>query len=186
MDTKVVQGTTRRGFLKDLGLALGSAAIGGTALLLKPKSVEAAGWHSYGQSYRNSLILNRAWNDYGRYFNQLSCKEWVRKVIYNVSGGEMMIPSNQDNCRWLWSQYVSGYNISRDIRYAQPGEIVQMQLRNAPYLHTAIVSSMMADRVGFIDQNWISPGWTVGYHEILFSTFYSGSSITCYSIYTIL
>ena len=133
-----------------------------------------------------SGILNRAWNDYGRYFNQLSCKEWVRKVIYNASGGEMMIPSNQDNCRWLWSQYVSGYNISRDIRYAQPGEIVQMQLRNAPYLHTAIVSNIMADRVGFIDQNWISPGWTVGYHEILFSTFYSGSSITCYSIYTIL
>ena len=76
--------------------------------------------------------------------------------------------------------------MSRDIRYAQPGEIVQMQLRNTPYLHTAIISSIMSDRVGFIDQNWVSPGWTVGYHEMLFSTFYSGSIIACYSLYTIL
>ena len=173
--------------MKYLGSALEGAAIGGAVLLLKPKAVEAAGWHNYSQSYRNSLILNRAWNDYGMNVAPLECKEWVRKVVYNASGGEMTIPSNQDNCRWVWSQYVSGYNMSRDIRYAQPGEIVQMQLRNAPYLHTAIVASMMADRVGFIDDNWVYyPNKIVAYHEMPFSTFYSGSTITCYSIYTIL
>lgn len=151
--------------------------------------VAEAGWHSSSQSYRNSLILNWAWNDYGKKFPNMECKEWVRTVVLNASGGTMSIPStnNADNCTWVWSQDVYGYYMSRAIQYAQPGEIVQMRLRNSPYLHTTIVSSVMADRVGFIDENWVpSLGRTVGYHEMLFSDFYSGNSnIACFSIYTI-
>ena len=77
-------------------------------------------------------------------------------------------------------------HMSRPIRYAQPGEIVQMRLRNDPYLHTAIVSSVMSDRVGFIESNVSPPfGLTVGYREISFADFANGN-ISCFSIYTVL
>ena len=180
---------TRRELFRKFGKAgIGFAALGiGAAGLLKPKPVEAAGWHSSSQAYRNSLILNWAWNDYGQTFAP-NCKEWVRRVVKNASGGIVNIPStNSDNCTWAWSQDVWGYNMSRAIQYAQPGEIVQMRLRYDPWLHTAIVSSMMSDRVGFIECNVVPKnGGKVGYRELLFSDFYSGANITCYSIYTIL
>ena len=180
---------TRRGLLAGLGKAgIGAAVLGvGAASLLKPQpAVAAMPWHGYSQAYRNSLILNRAWSDYGKKVYR-ECKPWVQDVVNSASQGVVMPPiTNPDNCTWVWSQDVYGYYMSRPIQYAQPGEIVQIRLRNYPYLHTAIVSSVMSNRVGFIESNVSPPyGLTVGYREVTFADFANGN-IHCFSIYTIL
>ena len=182
---RIITDMSRRNFLGAVGKA---ALVGTVALLPKAKIAQAAmPWHGYSQDYRNSLILTRAWNDYLKNVG-LECKPWVQNVVASASGGIVTIPTtNPDNCTWRWSQDVYGYNMSRPIQYAKPGEIVQMRLRNNPYLHTAIVSSMQATKVGFIESNVVPPnGKTVGYREVLFSDFYSGNCIACFSIYTIL
>lgn len=172
---------SRRGFLTGLGkMALGGAG----ALLLKPKAADAAGWHGYSQAYRNSLILVRAYNDIGRVIPNKECKPWVQDVVASASGYVVAVPTNRDNCTWNYSQDVYGYDMSRDIRSVKSGEIVQMRLRNYPYLHTAIVSSVSPGAVGFIDCNYVAP-YRVGYHEFVFAEFGYGK-ISCYSIYTIL
>ena len=183
------QAVTRRGFLSGFGkIGIGVAVLGvGAVSLLKPEPAEAAmPWHGYSQAYRNSLILTRAWNSYGVKVG-LECKPWVRDVVLGASQSVVWLPAtNPDNYTWAWSQDSYGYNMSRPIRYAKPGEIVQMRLRNYPYLHTAIVSSVMSDRVGFIESNVSPPfGLTVGYREITFADFANGS-IVFYSIYTVL
>lgn len=110
-----------------------------------------AGWHDWTQQQRNQAIVNRAYDDNNAWVGE-SCKEWVRTVVYDASSGAVTIPSTHPD---LYYWYSHAYVVGRSglIQYAQPGEIVQMKLTSG-YPHTAIVVSVSAYGVTFIESNW--------------------------------
>lgn len=110
-----------------------------------------AGWHDWTQQQRNQAIVDRAYEDNNDWVG-VSCKEWVRTVVYDASIGTITIPATHpDLYYWYPHTYVVGR--SALIQYAQPGEIVQMKL-NSGYPHTAIVVSVSAYGITFIESNW--------------------------------
>jgi hypothetical protein len=114
------------------------------------------GWHGLSQSQRNSRILNRADDDLNQNVG-MSCKEWVRRVVRNASGGEVGIPSNQNDYTWNSHPYVYRCPQPYPISWVQPGQIIQMRWTNANGTstpHTAIVLSRTSTSMTWIDSNW--------------------------------
>ena len=191
-----VSGTSRRGFLKGLGLALGGAALVGADLLIKPKSAEAAGpgipWSYMSQAQRDSWLLQIGRGDIGRQYTapDANCKTWMRKVVYDASGyggsTPFSIPSTLSN-GYTWAYDPRAPRLIKGLRMATPGEIIQMKsLSGTP--HTAIIGDVSSTTVHFVDCNWPDPNhpgpnW-VQDHWLTWSTLENYIGIQ-YSIYQI-
>ncbi|MFH1254885.1 MAG: hypothetical protein V1667_00190 [bacterium] len=141
-----------------------------------------AGWHELSQSARNQAIINAACRDLNQTFAELSCKKWVQNVVKNASGGAVSVPQTVDPPGYYW--YSSQYTIGRSSRIenAKPGEIIQMDLTNYTDPHTAIVLSISAKGITFIECNWCSNNCKiVSTRYVDFSTFYK--QVVNFSIY---
>lgn len=158
------------------------------------------GWHALSQAERNQKILERAYEDLGKYVgdpnNDITgqCKAWVQVVVYAASNGEVQLPLNHptDFSRWIDdpentdSEYCIGRRGS--ILSAKPGEIVQVQWKDTykegpNNLHTFIVVSVNFFKITVIDSNW-EEDRTVREHEIFTYQFDNdmAESFTIYSI----
>lgn len=161
------------------------AALSAAAVSLPSRSAladNASWWHGLSQIQRNGLIRSRAYQNNGQYTGQ-TCKEWVRTVVYSASGSVVWVPSNQPYPNeWKW---YSGAGVGvrwTSIQNVRPGEIVQMVLSNGTP-HTAIVWSVDACGVTFIDCNWYNDKRVY----IHWMSFYDFQTIfgTRYSVYYI-
>ena len=187
MGMKVVQGTTRRGFLKNLGSALGGAAIGGAALLLKPKSVEANGsawWETVSQSQRDMYILNRAQQLNGQSGGE--CKVWVQDVVRYVSVSHVQLPLNNPapyDWYWQYDPYGHAVGMCLAIEYVTLGQIVQMKFKTNGTPHTAIVGAKDGNGFGFWASNDPIGSYTVRYRYWKFADF--KAAVYAYTVYSI-
>lgn len=114
-------------------------------------------WGSLSQSARNAAILDRGYRDIGRYVGT-ECKGWVQRVVAEASRGAATVPYTYPNAYgWSWYWNSSAIGISTNIRYVQPGWIVQMN-RWLPgggiTPHTAIVVGRSAYGVYWIESNF--------------------------------
>jgi hypothetical protein len=114
---------TRRGLLTLSVVAAGS-------LLVKPATTHAGSlWHTYSQTQRNTLIVNRGLQDVGANLG-IQCKEWVRSVVASASGGAVYIPPTaQNGIGWYWLDSPDVYGMSKPFENLKPGEILQIHLR---------------------------------------------------------
>ncbi len=148
----------------------------------------SAGWHELSQSARNQAITNAACRDLNQPVG-LSCKLWVQKIVKNASNGAVSVPQTVDPPGYYW--YYNCYVASRTgrIENAKPGEIVQMRVNLAGYQgpHTAIILSISAKGITFIECNWCIPAcYTVRIRYVDFATFYQQVSYGNFTIHTIL
>jgi len=190
----------RREAMKGLGLL---AAGLGVEALLGPGFAEAAKkpakpkpkpkpktWHELTQSQRNDRIIVRAVKD-ARTDVRRNCKEWVDDVVWAASGNLVDIPSTASNLySWLPSADVG--QRSRRIRYAEPGDIIQMLMRQRGggwIEHTAIVYAVYTgpglpyEGMTFVESNY-GGDLHVQYRHISFVGFLD--QVQNYSIYYIL
>ena len=129
------------------------------------------GWHSYSQSQRNQLIVNRAYAQNGQFTGQ-SCKEWVRTVVYSASGQAVWLPSTvPNNYQWYPSSDVYTVPYCPSIYSAGPGAVIQM-VSTSGTPHTAIVTSTTGSGMNWIDCNW-NRDMRVTTHYISYSQFAS-------------
>lgn len=147
-------------------------------------------WHSMTQSQRNSLIVNRAYQDLNIQVGK-SCKEWIRDVVLESSGWHVTIPSNQPAPNdYMWYSDPTGQvvGMSMPIENVAPGHIIQMRLSSG-WPHTAIVASKTSTTVTFIESNWdstpsINSDAVVRTRTITFLQFYSKlQNSGSYSVY---
>lgn len=122
-------------------------------------------WHAMEQYQRNHRIIEVALDDYGDNVGE-SCKEWVRDVIEEATGGHVKVPSNTpagDGWGPDPEDHIIRYryNVEPAILNTTPGDIVQMQWKaglfsNDPKnnIHTAIVLSVFQNGVIFIESNY--------------------------------
>ena len=143
----------------------------------------AAQWKALSQTARNGAILDRAGQDLGQNVG-LQCKPWVSLVVSSASTGvasttqTVTSPTNMTTNAngWAWyqpSQFIVG--MSTNIRYVQPGWIIQMRLHDPTTHafinpHTAIVQAISGSGVTFVDSNYVGTN-TVGTHYMTFSDF---------------
>lgn len=149
-------------------------------------------WHTMTQSQRNAAIVNRA-NQYLNQWVGLSCKEWVRKVVYEASGNHVTVPPTSPAPNdYMWQSDPSGQvvGMSMPIENVSVGHIIQMRLSSG-WPHTAIVTAKTSTSVTFIESNWDStPGDNsdayVRTRTLTFSQFYSKlQSSGSFSVYFI-
>lgn len=129
-----------------------------------PTAADKAWWRGLSQGARNQAIIERAWQDNGRYVGQ-NCKIWARTVVLAASRNVVYLPGtlpNENGWYFASSPYLVG--MSGGIRSAQPGWIVQtnwklkvpnsnpVRYRITP--HTFIVLSRSATGVDIIECNW--------------------------------
>ena len=142
-------------------------------------------WPYYSQSQRNYLLLNVGYGDISRYGGQ--CKVWVQNLVAKVTDWRVRVPTNVCNScysRYLWNSdpygHVSGQ--SMNIRYVQPGQVVQMAW-GSTQLHTFILAGRTTSGMYWLDSNWGKDG-RVRYHYVSNSYFNSLPNLR-YSVYTI-
>jgi hypothetical protein len=181
---------TRREMLK-VGLGFGAAAVVGAHV----PHVHALGnnaWHSKTQAERASDIFVRGWQDLNKVMaSDMNCKEWVRKVIFDVSGGHVNIPSTMPNENgWYWADdpHVNRRDGSHYIDM-EFGDVVQMQWQGETMItpHTFIVSgvyrSASPPTFFMLDCNWRND-LVVRDHSMTYDEF--GASVVNYCIHYIL
>lgn len=179
---------SRRGFLTGLGKA---AMVGTGTLLLKPRPADADGtswWQTLSQSQRNQEIVNRAWQEIGKYYSPPDgeCKEWARAVVKYASVKHVNLPSNSPAPNdWYWQYDPSGHTSGQCmyIAYAGAGQIVQMKYSSNGRPHTAIVVANNGSRITFIASNDPYGSYTVSQREWTFADFHS--KMSAYAVYTI-
>lgn len=149
-------------------------------------------WHTMSQSQRNSAIVNRAIQNVNQW-SGISCKEWVRKVVYEASGNHVIVPPNSPapyDYMWQSDPTCQVVGMSMLIENVIPGYIIQMRLTSG-WPHTAIVTAKTSTTVTFTEGNWDSTpaDYTDAYvrtRTITFAQFYSqvqgGSSYSVYFI----
>ena len=89
----------RRNFLRLMAMCLlGTMICLGSAQALTP-----AQWHALSQPQRNSLILQRAYQDNGRDVG-LNCKQWIQlKVVPDASAYAVVVPPTAASPNdWYW------------------------------------------------------------------------------------
>lgn len=156
-------------------------------LMLFCGMAQALTWDQMSQQQKNNAILSQAMSyrvgDYGGI-----CKEWVRTVVFNVSG-RTIPPTYPDANGWQWAS--SPYVVQRYVGMYQfqPGDIVQMNYRNSNGTvvpHTAIVVGLYYGAPGgivWIDSNW-NGTQSVSIHNMGFDVF-SLKVGSKYSVYNI-
>lgn len=132
-------------------------------------------WSSMTQAERNMAILYRADRDNGRYVG-LNCKEWVRRVLLDASGGLVYLPQtlpNESGWYFAYSRYLVG--MCGGIRYVNQGWIVQMNWRRTDGViipHTLIIAGRSPSGIYVIESNWcMNNCMTVAYRWISFTDF---------------
>lgn len=147
------------------------------------------GWHGLSQSQRDSRILIEARTYSPGTRTNLSCKEWVRKVVRDASQNVVTIPSTRsNNYQWESSNDVYGYRAtSCPPAGIDPGRIIQMVWRNrsngreSP--HTAIISSVTSTGMYWLDSN-LDGDTRVQRHFVSFNDFDAAVG-TRYTVYKI-
>lgn len=132
-------------------------------------------WSSMTQTERNMAILYRADRDNGRFVN-LNCKEWVRRVVLDASGGLVYLPQtlpNESGWYFASSRYLVG--MCGGIRSVNQGWIVQMNWRRNDGVivpHTLIIAGRSSSGIYVIECNWcMNNCMTVAYRWISFTDF---------------
>lgn len=143
-------------------------------------------WRSMSQSARNQAILSRAYSQNGQYTG-LSCKEWVRSVVFNASQTVVWLPSTSPN-NYQWYYQSDIYAVPAcpaPLSSIGPGAIIQMRWNNT--LHTAIVTGRDSNGMQWIDCNWGQPteNRTVRIHYVTNQQFMSATQ-GFYSVYYVL
>lgn len=157
------------------------------AFVTAASAAVTTGWHNLSQTQRNRLILARANQDLGRNTG-LQCKEWVRQVVKDASGNEVVIPSTRsNNYEWNGHRYVASYSRTCPPRGIAPGHIIQMvwtnQSNGVTNPHTAIILSSTSSGMTWIDCNWLRDE-RVRIHEVTYEQFErsTGYRFTVYKI----
>lgn len=124
-------------------------------------------WDTLSQHEKNQKILERAIVDLDVDV-ELSCKNWIHKVVTDASNGRVVIPQNNESGDG-WKEDPTGrisgwgaaFHSSTYILTAFPGAIVQMQWEdgvgssNPDYnRHTAIVLYVSGSHIIFIESNY--------------------------------
>lgn len=147
-------------------------------------------WHDLTQSARNKIIVNTAAEDLNINV-QKSCKEWVRSVIYEATGGHFSIPPTS-SALYTWQDDPTGQAVgmSIPIKNVVPGQIIQMLLKSG-WEHTAIVYKKTSTTVTLIESNFDSTpsnnyDAVVRTRTLSFSQFYATlKNSGAYSVYFI-
>ena len=127
-------------------------------MCIEPVACVDLEWHELTQTQRNRKIIDRAYEDSGVDVGE-SCKEWVRTVIKEASDGHVVIPSNNESGDG-WEpldNHIITVDTCGSILNVRPGAIVQMQWAGVSgdhNRHTAIVSSVSANGITFIESNF--------------------------------
>lgn len=158
--------------------------------LRSAQALTPAQWHAMTQAQRNQQILNRAYQDNGRYVG-LNCKQWVQAVVPSASAYAVTVPpTNSSPNDWYWQHgpYVVQVPQPASILWAQPGWIVQMRMvavSGGFIPHTAIVVSVYGNIITFIDSNYYSSTYplTVRVHSMTDTEFYSKVSGYQFTMY---
>lgn len=144
----------------------------------------AVGWHDLTQAQRNQAIVNEA-NSWSNGSSGGQCKAWIQSyVVWEASGREVLIPTNNGSCSWNESPNAIGRSALID--WVNPGEIIQMKLSSAygggP--HTLIVTSNNGSSVTVKESNWCAGNCEqVGSRTLTYQQFYD--MVDCYSVYFI-
>lgn len=147
-------------------------------------------WHDLTQSERNKEIVNTAIQDLNINV-QLSCKEWVRAIVYEASNEHFSIPPNSPTL-YTWQDDPTGQAVgmSIPIKNVVPGQILQMLLKSG-WEHTAIVLKRTSTTVTLIESNFDSTpsnnnDAVVKTRTLTFQQFYSSlKNSGAYSVYFI-
>ena len=130
-------------------------------------AIGSGGWDLLTQHGKNQKILERAVLDLNVDV-ELSCKNWIHRVVTDASNGEVVLPQNnesgdgwnEDATGRVWGQGAAFQN-SAYILTATPGAIVQMQWKDEVAsslpgygMHTAIVLYVFSSYVIFIESNY--------------------------------
>ncbi len=122
-----------------------------------PTSADRAWWRNLRQVDRDRLILDRASRDLDKYVG-VECKPWVQRIVPEASRNVASVPLTADGgYGWYWNPGPYLVGMSVNIRYVQPGWIVQMRRTTATGgigPHTAIVYARVADGIWWIDSNF--------------------------------
>lgn len=115
-------------------------------------------WHYLlTQSERNQAIISRARQDLGKNVN-LNCKEWVRKVVRDASGGDVVIPQTLPDLNgWYWAYAQWVVELCMDIRNVERGTVLQTNWVRMGSPHTLIVQSVTSTGIWIIDSNRCGP-----------------------------
>ncbi|MEY3784474.1 MAG: hypothetical protein RLZZ230_796 [Candidatus Parcubacteria bacterium] len=147
-------------------------------------------WHDLTQSERNQAIVDETYADLNKNVG-VSCKEWVRNIVYRATESHIIIPPNRSSpYDYKWANDSTGQVVamSMPIKDVSPGHIIQMKLSSG-WPHTAIVLAKSSTQVTFIESNWdstpdINSDAVVKIRTVTFSKFYSNlKSPGSYTVY---
>lgn len=148
---------------------------------------EAVSWSSMSQAERNMAILYRADRDNGKFVN-LNCKEWVRRVVLDASGGLVYLPQTLPNeSGWYFASSRFLVGMCGGIRSVNQGWIVQMNWRRTDGViipHTLIIAGRSPSGINVIECNWcMNNCMTVAYRWISFTDFEARAVLySCYYV----
>jgi hypothetical protein len=116
-------------------------------------------WHKLTDRQRGMRIVSAALADNGKVGGQ--CKVWVQSIISRATDGHVTVPQNSAEVSHTWKSDKSGHiiNLGARIARAQPGDIVQMVIkdRNGRGIpHTAIVGSNSRGTITWLESNYPS------------------------------
>jgi len=152
------------------------------SVVLVSANTAFADWHTMSQSQRDSTLFSAGLADYGKTFTGLSCKEWVRAVIYRATGYHVLIGST-NGTGYVWNY--DGTNDDDHVieQYQSIGDVQFMDVIQMSPVHTAFVVSTTATHMTWLDCNWVG-AWKIGIHSMSFADF-SSTYGTAYTIYHI-
>lgn len=148
----------------------------------------SAQWHNWPQWQRYGATVNTALAQVG-FETGMNSKTWVSFVVYSASFGSMQLPATKPNMyEWYPNPYIYKFPATHTPEHWQPGQIVQMRLRNRPHTAIFICNYYSKEKNGmyWVDCNWFFP-WnnrTVQYHFVSFDDFRENVG-TRYSVYEI-
>jgi hypothetical protein len=147
---------TRREFMKRRFYFAGLGIIAAPATADNPRGSNNA-WHQLSDRERGMRLISAAlfWN--GRYGGE--CKEWIQKVVKNVTNGHVLVPANTAIVTHRWVSDSSGHilDLGATISSARFGDIVQMVIRDRSgnsIGHTAIIGSNSGSSITWLESNY--------------------------------